>query len=211
MIRVIFADDHPVVREGIQNILDNEIDIDCLASASSGKELLSLLDEHTPDIVVLDITMQEKSGLELIKDVKARFGQIPVLILTVHPAERFALRALKAGAKGYLCKTSITKELPKAIRHIVKRKKRYITDEVAEQLAGQVDQSSNRPIHEDLSDREFEIMCEIASGSSVTEIAEELSISPHTVHTYRNRIKEKMNLSSDVDMTRYVLNNDLIN
>lgn len=211
MIKVIFADDHPVVREGIKNILDNEIDIDCLANASNGKELLSLLEEYSPDIVVLDITMQEKSGLELTKDIKAIYGDLPILILTVHPAERFAVRALRAGAQGYLCKTSIGKELSKAIRHIVKRKKRYITNEVAEQLAVRIDQDGKRPKHENLSDREFEVMCKIANGLTVTEIANELSLSPHTVHTYRNRIKEKMNLTSDVDMTRYVLNNNLSN
>lgn len=210
MIEVAIADDHPLVREGIKTVLQNEIDIKLTAEASNGKELLTLLDEDQPDIVVVDITMPGKSGLELIKDIKELYPELPILVLSIHPPERFAVRALKAGAKGYLCKSGISDELVKAIRKIVSKKRRYISDEVAEQLANQMDQVNEGPLHDSLSDREFEIMCLIARGKEVSEIAESLSISPHTVHTYRTRIKEKMNLGSNVDMARYVMENELI-
>lgn len=210
MIEVAIADDHPLVREGITRVVQNEIDIELVAEAANGKELLTLLQEQLPDIVIVDITMPGKSGLEVIKDIKEQYPELPVLVLSIHPPERFAVRALKAGAQGYLCKSSISEELVIAIRKIVNKKRRYISDEVAEQLAQQMDNVSDQPLHKSLSDREFEIMCMIAQGYDVSKIAKKLSISPHTVHTYRSRIKEKMNLKSNVDMTRYVMDNELI-
>lgn len=210
MIQVAMADDHPLVREGVKKVLQNEIDIELTAEASTGKELLTLLSKERPDIVVIDITMPGKSGLEVIKDIKDRYPELPILVLSIHPPERFAVRTLKAGAKGYLCKSSISEELVKAIRRIVQKKMRYISDDVAEQLANQMERVNEGPLHDSLSDREFEIMCMIARGKDVSTIAEELNISSHTVHTYRARIKEKMNLGSNVDMTRYVLENELI-
>jgi DNA-binding NarL/FixJ family response regulator len=209
MINVAIADDHPLVREGIKRALQKEIDIEVVSEAADGNELLENLQETSPHIAILDITMPGKSGLDLLKDIKARFPDLPVLILSIHPPQRFAIRALKAGAQGYLCKTSISEELVKAIHRIIKQKRKYITEEVADQLAQQVD-PTNAPTHESLSDREFQVMCMIADGKEVSTIAEELSLSPHTIHTYRSRIKEKMNLESDVAMTRYAINNDLI-
>lgn len=209
MISVAIADDHPLMREGIKRVLKKEIDLEVCGEASDGKELLSLLNKLTPDLAILDITMPGKSGLDLIKDVRTLFPKLSILVLSIHPAERFAVRALKAGANGYLCKSGISDELVNAIRKIVTQKRRYITGDVAEQLAMQMGENQS-PTHETLSDREFEVLCMIAEGNDITTIANQLSLSPHTIHTYRSRIKKKMNLSSNVDMTRYAMENDLI-
>lgn len=213
MIQVAIADDHPLMREGIKKILQNELDISVTQEASDGNELLAILDDSPlPDIVILDISMPGKSGMDLIKDLKKLYSSLPILILSIHPEERFAIRALKAGAEGYLCKSCISDKLVKAIKKIVTEKRRYITDDVAEQLAIQIDQNrqNGQPLHKSLSDREFEVLCMIAAGRSVAEIADELSLSPHTIHTYRSRIKEKMNLATNVEMTRYAITNNLI-
>ncbi|WP_372636678.1 response regulator [Fodinibius sp.] len=210
MIKIIIADDHPIIREGIQRIVDGENDFHVIAEAKDGYEVLELLEREVPDILILDITMPGKSGLEILKEINEMYPDLPVLILSVHSEERFAVRALKAGAYGYLTKSSISEELIKAIRKIATEKRKYITSEVAEQLASQVDINQKTSRHEKLSDREFQVLCMIASGQSVTEIAEEFSLSPQTIHTYRSRIKEKMNLSSNVEMTRYAIEHNLI-
>ena len=171
---------------------------------------MEILEEKDPHILVLDIMMPGKSGLELLKQINSLYPDLPVLILSIHSEKRFAIRALKAGAYGYLTKKSISEELIKAIRKITTEKRKYITSEVAEQLASQVDINKNNPIHEELSDREFQVLCMIAKGMKVTDIAQELSLSPQTIHTYRTRIKEKMNVSSNVEMTRYAIENNLI-
>ncbi|PAU94389.1 DNA-binding response regulator [Aliifodinibius salipaludis] len=154
--------------------------------------------------------MPGNSGLELFKQIHNFYPDLPVLLLSVHSEERFAIRALKAGAYGYLNKASISDELIKAIRKIVTENRKYITPEVAEQLASQVDMDKEGALHEQLSDREFEVLCMIATGKEVNDIAEELSLSPQTIHTYRARIKEKINISSNVEMTRYAIENNLI-
>ncbi len=213
MIRVAIADDHPLMREGVKKIIDNEIGIQLTEESSDGRELLTKLNASPlPDIVILDISMPGKSGMDLIKDIKNLYPSLPILILSIHPEDRFAIRALKAGAEGYLCKSCISGKLVNAIKKIVIEKRKYITEEVAEQLALQVNQSrpDGQPLHESLSDREFEVLCMIATGKSISEIADNLSLSPHTVHTYRSRIKEKMNLATNVEMTRYAITNDLI-
>lgn len=210
MIKVVIADDHPFIREGIKRVVSEKMDLEIIGEAENGNELLDILEEKTPNILVLDITMPGKSGLELLKQLNSLYPDLPVLILSIHSEERFAVRALKAGASGYLTKTSISEELIKAIRKIVTEKRKYITSEVAEQLASQVDMSRGSALHEELSDREFEVLCMIASGKNVNEIADELSLSPQTIHTYRTRIKDKMNISSNVEMTRYAIENNLI-
>ena len=209
MIKVAVADDHPIMLEGIKKVLQNEIDTKIISESSGASGLLESLKDHLPDIAILDITMPGKSGLDLLKDLKSLYPNLPVLILSIHPPSRFAVRALKAGAHGYLCKSSIGDELVKAIRRIINQKRKYITTEVADLLAQQVD-STNGASHDSLSDREFQVMYMIADGKDVTAIANELSLSPHTIHTYRSRIKEKMNLESDVAITRYAINNNLI-
>jgi len=168
-----------------------------------------MLAEEMPDILILDLTMPGKSGLDILKDIKIIYPDLSVLILSIHPEERFAVRCIKAGAAGYLCKSGIVNELTRAVRRIALENRKYITPKVAEQLVFQVN-NEGRPIHASLSDREFEVLCMIADGKDVQEIAKKLSLSPHTVHTYRSRIKEKLNLSTNVEMTRYALQNGLI-
>lgn len=211
MIKLFVVDDHILVREGLKKILDqNTIDIQVCGEASDGDGILNQLNDADPDIVILDIAMPGKSGLEVLKDIKERYPQLPVLMLSMHPEERFAVRSLRAGASGYLTKSSISDQLIKAIRKIVTHKQKFISPAVAEQLANQVDLQNAKPLHESLSDREFQVMCMIGSGKAVSKIAEELSLSIQTIHTYRKRIKDKMKLSSNVEITRYALNNELI-
>ncbi|MGD8747914.1 MAG: response regulator transcription factor [Balneolaceae bacterium] len=211
MIKVVIADDHPLVREGLKKVVDQStIDIKVIAEASNANELMEILRKTDPSIVVLDISMPGKSGLDALKEIKEFYPDLPVLMLSIHPEDRFAIRALKAGAAGYLNKSSISEQMITAIRKIVTQKKKYISQDVAEQLASRVDLSKEKPLHESLSDREYQIMCMIASGKKVNEIAEELALSIQTVHTYRSRIKEKMGLKSNVEFTRYAMKQNLI-
>lgn len=211
MIDIFVLDDHILVREGLKKILDQDtVDIQVCGEASDGEGIIKKISEADPDIVILDIALPGKSGMEILKDIKKRFTELPVLMLSMHPEERFAVRALRAGASGYLTKSDISEQLIKAIRKIVTHKQRYISPEVAEQLANQVDLNNNEPLHDSLSDREFQVMCMIGSGKNVNDIAAELSLSIQTIHTYRKRIKDKMKLNSNVEITRYALKNELI-
>lgn len=211
MIKVLIADDHPLVREGLKKVVDQStIDIKVVGEASDANELIEKLEKVKPSLVVLDIAMPGKSGLDVLKEIKQFHPDLPVLMLSIHPEDRFAIRSLKAGADGYLNKSSISDQLITAIRKIVTQKKKYISQDVAEQLANRVDISNDEPLHESLSDREYQIMCMIASGKDVNEIAEELSLSVQTVHTYRSRIKDKMGLKSNVEFTRYAMQQNLI-
>jgi two-component system, NarL family, invasion response regulator UvrY len=209
MIHVIIADDHPLMREGIKKVLQNEIDIDVVGEAENFFQLFDILSNSSPDILVLDFTMPGKSGITLIKDLSCLYPHLPVLVLSMHPVERFGVRAIKAGAKGYLSKSVVSNSLVTALRKIVIEKRKYITPELAEHLAYKVE-NGGKSVHELLSDRELETLCLIASGKSIHSIAEKLAISVHTVHTYRSRIKEKLNLNTNVDMALYAIENRLI-
>lgn len=211
MIKVMITDDHPLVREGLKTVVTQEtIDIKVIQEASNAAELLEMLSQELPDIVILDIAMPGRSGLDVLKDIKELYPKLPVLILSMHSEDRFAARAIKAGASGYLTKTGISDELVTAIKVIVTQNKRYISPSVAEQLAHQMDYSSDKSLHETLSDREFQILCMIASGKNISRIANELSLSVQTIHTYRSRLKEKMHMKSNVELTRYAIENGLI-
>lgn len=211
MINILVADDHPLVREGLKTVVDKStIDIQVVGEASDANELIEKLGKTDPDIIILDIAMPGKSGLDVLKEIKEFYPELPVLMLSMHPEERFAVRSLKAGASGYLTKSSISEQLVKAIRKIVHQKKKYISPAVAEHLANRVDLNNNEPLHERLSDREYQVFCMIASGQDIKDIADELSLSSQTIHTYRARIKDKMDLESNVEITRYALENDLI-
>lgn len=207
----MITDDHQLVREGLKRIVKEDTqDIKVVQEASNAAELLQNLSKELPDIVVLDIAMPGRGGLDVLKDIKEYYPKLPVLVLSMHPEDRFAIRAIKAGASGYLTKTSIADELVKAIRIIVTRKKRYISPVVAEQLADQMDRNAEENVHETLSDREYQILCMIASGKTSSAIADELSLSVQTIHTYRARLKQKMNINSVVDLTRYAIKHNLI-
>ncbi|MEX0660650.1 MAG: response regulator transcription factor [Balneolaceae bacterium] len=211
IINVVIADDHFLVREGVKKIVAEEsIDIKVVQEATNAAELLKILSENLPDIVILDITMPGRSGLNVLKDIKGLYPKLPVLILSMHPVDRYAVRVIKAGAAGYLTKSGVSDELIKAIRVIVNQKKQYISQNVAEQLAQQLNVKGDLPLHESLSDREFEVLCMIANGKRISTIAEELSLSVPTVHTYRARVKEKMNMKSNVEIARYAIKNSLI-
>ncbi|MEX1062031.1 MAG: response regulator transcription factor [Balneolaceae bacterium] len=211
MIKVMIVDDHPLVREGLKKVVSKgSMDIEVAYEASNAAEMQEMLSKQLPDIVILDIAMPGRSGMDVLKDIKNLYSQLPVLMLSMHPEDRFAVRAMKAGASGYMTKTSISDELVKAIRTIVTLRKRYISPEVAEQLALQIDSSGNKSLHETLSDREYQILCMIASGKKIGDIAEELSLSVQTIHTYRARLKDKMNMKSNVELARYAIQQDLI-
>lgn len=212
MINVIIADDHPFVREGVEKVLvRGDLDINVTKKASDGQELLDYLADDLPDIVILDIALPNQSGLDVLKEIKRQYEDLPVLILSMHPEERFAIRALKIGASGYLNKESVTQKLIEAIDQVVNKGKKFISNNVAEQLARQIDGGDNNGLpHKKLSDREFQVMCMIASGKKVKQIADELSLSARTIHTYRSRLMEKMNLRSNVAITRYALSHQLI-
>ncbi len=208
MINVLIADDHALIREGLKKILSEEPDMKVVGEANNVVELFAQLKRLPVNIVLMDITMPGESGLDAMKELHQKYSQMPVLILSIHPEHRFAVRALKAGAAGYIMKQSAVAELVQAIRKVVSGGK-YVSVELAEQMATDL-QHSDKPLHETLSDREFQVMRLLAAGKKSSEIANELSVNLSTVNTYRSRIFEKMKMKSNVDLTRYAIENGLI-
>jgi two-component system invasion response regulator UvrY len=209
MIRILIADDHAVVREGVKHILSDIPDIHIAGEASSGTEVLNKVNTRDYDLILLDIAMPGRDGLEILKDIKMQKPKLPVLILSMFPEEQYALRALKSGAAGYLTKDSIPNELVKAVRKIARGGK-YISSSFSEKLLFSLDSDTERPSHETLSDREFQVMRMIASGKTLREIADELALSEKTVCTYRSRILEKMGMRNNAELTHYAVKNHLI-
>lgn len=208
MIRVLVVDDHPVVRRGIMQILEDEVDMVCSGTAQNGAETFSCLRKQPADIVLLDLTLPGESGFDILKRLREEYPKLPVLILSIHPEDQYALRLLKAGAAGYLTKESVPEVLLGAIRRVVNGG-RYIGPALAERLAAERIEGS-MPAHERLSDREFQILLRIAQGKALTEIAEELFLSPKTVSTYRQRLLDKMDMKSNADLTRYAIEQHLL-
>jgi two-component system, NarL family, invasion response regulator UvrY len=208
-IKILIADDHAIVREGLKQIVAEEKDILVAGEAENANRLMELLQKEKWNLVILDINMPGKSGLEALKDIKLLYPNLPVLILSMFSEDQYGIRAIKAGASGYLKKVSAPKELVVAIRKIVSGGK-YINPSLAEKLAEKFGDIDKALLHEKLSDREYQIMCNIALGKTAEEIAQELAISINTVYTYRNRILEKMSLKSNVELTQYVLQNKLV-
>ncbi len=208
-IKILIADDHAIVREGLKQIVAEEKDMIVSGEAENASSLMSLLEKDNWSIVVLDINMPGKSGLEALKDIKHLYPDLPVLILSMFSEDQYGLRAIKAGASGYLKKVSAPTELVVAIRKIVSGRK-YINPDLAEKLAENLGSENQNNLHEKLSDREYQIMCNIALGKTAEEIAEDLSLSINTIYTYRNRILEKMSMKSNVELTQYALQNKLI-
>lgn len=209
MIRILSVDDHDIVREGVKRIFDGTSIKAEVGEASNGAEAIELVREREWDIVILDISLGTRSGIEVLKELKQLRPKLPVLILSMHSEEQYALRSFKAGAAGYLTKGSTSKELIDAILKIVKGGK-YITPSLAEKMIVNMVSESEKPLHETLSDREYEVLCLIASGKPVCEIAEELSLSDKTISTYRARILEKMGMKSNADLMRYAIQNQLV-
>lgn len=208
MIKIFITDDHPLIREGIRNILREDPDMDVVGEAGNAFEVQKLIKSQQVDILLLDLSMPDKNGLELLKDLKYTHPNLPVLILSMYSEDQFAIRALKGGASGYITKESATDELIKAIRKIIAGHK-YISAELAEKLAAEL-VSGNKEPHETLSDREFQVFRYIASGKRVCEISKELSLSERTIHTYRARIFQKMNMNSEAQLIHYAIQKDLI-
>jgi len=208
MIRVIIVDDHPVVRRGLKQIIAAEREMQVVGEAENAGEAIRVIRQTACDAVVLDITLPDASGLYVLSQLKSEHPNLPILIMSIHEEEQYAVRVLKAGASGYLMKNSIPEELIKAIRKITSGGK-YISPSLAERLASEF-ASPETSLHEKLSDREFQILCLIASGKSLKEIGETLCISDKTVSTYRSRVLEKMKMSTNADLTRYALEHHLV-
>src|SRR6266851_306589 len=209
MIRALIADDHAVVRQGLRQILQETTDMQVTGEAATGPEALDRARGDSYDVVVLDITMPGRSGFEVLKELRVELPELPVLVLSMHAEEQFAVRLLKAGAAGYLNKESAPDELVKAIRKVVSGG-RYVSPTLAEKLAFEIDAGSDKLLHETLSDREFQVMRMMASGKTVKEIATELSLSVKTISTYRARILTKMNLHTNAELIHYAITNQLV-
>lgn len=208
-MKILICDDHKIVRDGLRQILQQLPEVTFIGEAKDGKEALILLKGDQYDVVLLDISLPDRNGLEVLQSVKAKWPSTNVLMLSMHPQEQYAIRALKLGASGYLTKDTAAEELILAIKKVSEGGK-YISQSLAENLALHLDEDMDRLKHEILSNREFEIMIKIANGKSLQEIGNELFISVKTVSTYRCRIMEKMGLKKNTDLTRYCLENNLI-
>jgi two-component system, NarL family, invasion response regulator UvrY len=209
MIRVIVADDHAVVRRGMLQVMQEASDMIGVGEAGSAPEVLQLLQGRDCDVLVLDIAMPGGGGLEVLAQLQTLKPHLPVLMLSMYPEKQYAVRALKAGASGYLTKESAPGELIAAIRKVA-RGERYITPSLAEKLAALVWGGSGQGLHEPLSDREYQVMCLLGSGKTVTEIAAELSLSVKTISTYRTRILEKLNLRNTAEIIHYAMEHGLV-
>jgi DNA-binding NarL/FixJ family response regulator len=207
-MKVLIADDHAVVRRGVRQILSDSFKTLLIGEAQNSQEILNLVREQDWDIAVLDISMPGRNGLEALKELKQVRPKLPVLILTTHSEEQYAMRVLKAGAAGYMTKESAPERLIEAIRKIIEGGK-YISSSLAEILAANVGTDAEKQPHENLSDREYEVLYLIASGKTVGEIADELSLSVKTISTYRTRILEKMVMKTTAQLTHYVISNNL--
>lgn len=212
MTRIFLVDDHAIVRAGLKHLLtESGADMHVVGEASNGEEAIEriLAEDGIWDIVLLDISMPGKDGLEVLKKVRKARPSLPILILTMHDEELLALRYLKAGASGYVTKDSAPDQLVQAIEHVIGGR-RYINPDLAERLVMEWDTDVEQPLHTKLSDREYTVLCRIASGRTVSLIAKDLSLSPRTVSTYRSRILEKMKMKNNAELTHYALKLGLV-
>lgn len=209
MTNVFIADDHVLVREGLKKILREEHDIAVVGEARTAGEIVAGIAKSKCDILVLDLSLPDKPGLEALKDLKLKYPRLRVLILSTYPADRFAVRCLKAGADGYLSKDSAAEELVAALRRVASGRK-YFSEAVSQELADGLSRDTHVPDHETLTDREFEIFCLLGSGKTISEIASALNLSISTVNTHRSHILEKMRMESNVQLIRYAIENKLV-
>jgi DNA-binding NarL/FixJ family response regulator len=209
MVRIVVADDHTIVREGLKQILAGQPDFQVVAEASDGHEALKRVREVEFDVLLLDMSMPGKSGVELIKQVKSEKPKLRILVLTMHEEHQYAVRAIRAGASGYLTKEGASSQLVTALRKVASGGA-YISAEVAEQLALNAMPDATGPLHERLSDREFQVFTMIAQGKSVSEIAERLNLSVKTVSTHKANLLQKMNMTTQGELIRYALEHNLV-
>ena len=207
-IRVLIADDHAIVRQGLRQILSDTPDLTVAGEAENGVQAVQMVRAGDWDVVLMDVSMPDRNGIDALKLIKKEFPRLPVLILSMYPEEQYAIRALKAGAAGYLTKQSAPELLVTAIRQVASGKK-YVSPSLAEELANAIGDDSERPPHEKLSDREYLTLCMIASGKTPAEIAEALNLSVKTVSVYRASLLEKMNLRNNAELTHYGLKHGL--
>ena len=209
MIRILVIDDHAVVRAGLRNFLADCPDMEIAGDAANAEDALRLVRERDYNVVLLDISLPDKSGVDVLKQIKRAKPDLPVLVLSMHAESRYALQLLRNGASGYLQKEAMADDLVGAIRTVVLGRK-YVSQAVAQLLATDIDTVGEGPLHGALSEREFEIFCRLARGQGATSIADDLSLSVKTVSTYRTRILEKMKMASNADLTYYAIKNNLI-
>ena len=208
-IRVMIADDHAIVRQGLRQILSDTTDMEVAGEACNGVEALHMSREGDWDVVLMDVSMPDRNGIDALKLLKKEQPRLPVLILSMYPEDQYAIRALKAGAAGYLNKQSAPDQLVTASRQVASGKK-YVSASLAMELAEAIGEDSDRPLHEKLSDREYQTLCMIASGMTLTQIADELNLSVKTVSVYRARLLEKMRLRNNAELTHYGLKFGLV-
>ena len=208
-MRVLIADDHPVVRHGLRQMLAQEADVTVVGEARDGQEVMDLSGQVAWDVAVVDYHMPGKNGLELVKELRQRYPGRSVLILSMYPEDTYAVRALKAGASGYLTKESAPEDLVAAIRKVAAGGK-YVTPALGERLALDLEDSRGTPTHETLSDREYQIMWMIVSGKALTQIGQELGLSPNTISTYRARILRKMGMKNNAELLHYAIQHHLV-
>ncbi|MEC5217592.1 two-component system invasion response regulator UvrY [Actimicrobium sp. GrIS 1.19] len=208
-IRVLIADDHAIVREGLKQILADTRDIVVAGAAENGFDAINLARNSNAEVLLLDISMPDRSGIDVLKQIRKECPKIAVLMLSMHREDQYAIRSLKAGAAGYLNKQSAPVELVNAIRQVAAGRK-YISSELAQELANQVGDDREVPAHETLSDREYQTLTMIASGKTVTDIARELVLSVKTISMYRSRLLQKMKLRHNAELTHYAIKNHLV-
>ena len=209
MIKICVVDDHAVVREGLKRIIAENPGMAVTAEAGDGHEALKVIQTEPCDVVLLDLTMPNRNGLDVLKQLHSESPRLPVLVLSMHSEDQYAVRVLRAGAAGYLTKESAPAKLVQAIRKVVRGGK-YVSPTLAEKLVYDLDSKSSKAPHEVLSDREYQVLCMIASGKTVTMIAEELALSVKTISTYRVRILEKLNMKNNAELTRYAIKEGLV-
>jgi len=209
MIRIAVCDDHQIVRAGFKQIFSEVSDFEVVAEATTGREALEIARKEACDVMLLDISMPDQSGIDTLRTIKQGQPDLPILILSGYPAQQYAVNLLKMGANGYLNKECDAHELIKAVR-TVSTGRRYVSADVGEILAQGFDHDAETALHTDLSDREFQVFLRLAKGESVSDIAQTLSLSVKTISTYRTRVMEKMNLQSNCDLTYYAMKNNLL-
>jgi two-component system, NarL family, invasion response regulator UvrY len=208
-MRILVTDDHPIFRSGLKETLLKESDVDFVGEADTGQKALELARKHRWDVVILDITMPGKGGFEVLQELRRELPKLPVLILSAHPEDQLALRLLKAGAAGYLTKDKAPQVLLTAIRKVLRGEK-YVSELLGEKTVLELVSEITKPLHENLSEREYQVMCRLASGKTIRAIGKELFLSVRTVSTYRARVLDKLNMKTNAELIRYALLNKLI-